>query len=54
MLRYSVIFFVIALVAAVLGFSVIAGSAASIAQILFLIFLVLALISFVTGRRSIP
>lgn len=53
MLNYAVTFFVIAIIAAVLGFGVIAGSAASIAQILFLVFLVLAVISFVTGRRSV-
>ena len=38
MLRYSVIFFVIAIIAAALGFGGIAGSAAGIAKILFIAF----------------
>ena len=49
MLHYAVIFFVIALVAAVFGFGGIASSAVGIAQILFLVFLVLASISFLVG-----
>lgn len=47
MLRYAVIFFIIALVAALFGFGGIAASAAGIAQILFYIFIVVALISLV-------
>jgi len=43
--------FIIALVAAVLGFTNIAGSAIDIAKILFLVFLVLAVVSFIFGRR---
>jgi uncharacterized membrane protein YtjA (UPF0391 family) len=39
-------------VAAVLGFGVIAGTAATIAKILFTIFLILFLVSLITGRRS--
>jgi len=46
MLHYAVVFFVIAIIAAVLGFGVIAGTAASIAQVLFVVFLILALLSF--------
>jgi uncharacterized membrane protein YtjA (UPF0391 family) len=49
MLHYAVIFFVIALIAAVFGFGGIASSAVGIAQILFLIFLVLAFVSFLVG-----
>jgi len=45
MLYWSVIFFIIALVAAVLGFGGIAAGAASIAQVLFVVFLVLFLVS---------
>ena len=37
MLRYAVVFFIIALIAAVLGFGGIAAGAASIAKILFMI-----------------
>ena len=43
--------FVIAIVAAVLGFGGIAGTAAGIAKILFFAFLILALFSLVLGRR---
>lgn len=53
MLRWAVIFLVIALVAAVLGFGGIAGSAAGIAKIIFFVFLVLLVISVVMGRRKV-
>lgn len=51
MLHYSLVFLVIAIIAAVLGFGVIAGTAAYIAKILFFVFLVLFIVSLVTGRR---
>jgi len=55
MLRWALIFLVVALIAAVLGFGGIAGTAANIAQILFWVFLVGCLIVFLlslfTGRR---
>ena len=51
MLYYSVVFLVIALIAGVLGFGVIAGTAASIAKVLFFVFLVIFLISVFRGRR---
>ncbi|MEO7993996.1 MAG: DUF1328 domain-containing protein [bacterium] len=47
MLRYTIIFFVIALIAAVLGFGGIAGTAIGIAQILFYIFIVLFVVSLI-------
>jgi uncharacterized membrane protein YtjA (UPF0391 family) len=47
MLRWALGFFVVALLAAVLGFSGIAVASAGIAKILFFIFLVLFLISLV-------
>jgi uncharacterized membrane protein YtjA (UPF0391 family) len=50
MLRYAVIFIVIALIAAVFGFGGIASSAAGIAQILFVLFLILAVGAFFFGR----
>lgn len=53
MLNTAVLFMIIALVAAVLGFGVIAGTAATIAKIAFFVFLVLAIVSFFTGRRTI-
>ena len=46
MLHYTVVFFVIALVAAVFGFSGLAVGAASIAKILFFVFLIGAVLSF--------
>ncbi|MFG6465075.1 DUF1328 domain-containing protein [Roseateles sp. BYS87W] len=49
MLRYAIIFFVIALVAALFGFGGIAASAAGIAQLLFYGFVILALVSLVVG-----
>jgi uncharacterized membrane protein YtjA (UPF0391 family) len=47
MLRWALGFFIVALIAAVLGFSGIAVAAAGIAKILFYIFLVLFLVSLV-------
>ena len=49
MLRWAFIFLVIALVAALLGFTGIAGAAASIAKVLFGIFLAVCLILFIAG-----
>ena len=55
MLRYAVIFFVIALIAAAFGFSGIAAGAAGIAKILFYLFLgiffVLLIAGIIVGRR---
>jgi uncharacterized membrane protein YtjA (UPF0391 family) len=50
MLKWAIIFIIVALVAAILGFSGIAGVASDIAIVLFVVFLVLALIAFVRGR----
>jgi uncharacterized membrane protein YtjA (UPF0391 family) len=54
MLHYAVVFFVIALIAALFGFGGIAASAAGIGKILFIVFAVLAVASFVYGliRKS--
>ena len=49
MLHYAVVFFVIALVAALFGFTGIAVGAAEIAKVLFVIFLVLFVVSLVAG-----
>jgi len=49
MLHYAIVFFVIALVAALFGFTGIAAGAVEIAKILFFIFLVLFVISLVFG-----
>lgn len=50
MLYYALVFLLIALVAGVFGFGVIAFAAAGIAKVLFYIFLVLFLISLVSHR----
>lgn len=50
MLRWALIFFVVALVAAVLGFGGIAGMSMQIAWILVVAFLVLAVIMLIAGR----
>lgn len=47
MLHYAVVFFVIAIIAGVLGFGKVASGAASIAKVCFYIFLILAVISLV-------
>lgn len=49
MLHYAVVFFVIALIAALFGFGGIAASAVGIAKILFIVFAVLAIASFLFG-----
>lgn len=46
MLSWALTFFVLAIIAAILGFSTIAGAAAGIAKILFVVFLVLFVASF--------
>ena len=54
MLYYAVVFFVIALIAAVFGFLGIASAAVGIARLLFYIFLIRFLISLLSGllRRA--
>ncbi len=54
MLHYAVVFFVIALIAAVFGFGGIAASAIGIAKILFIIFAILSVSTFLYGffRRN--
>ena len=47
MLYWTIVFLIIALVAGVLGFGGIAGTAMGIAQVLFVIFLVLFLVSLI-------
>lgn len=50
MLSWALAFFVIALIAGVLGFGVVAGTAATIAKVCFFLFLVLFIISLFTGK----
>ncbi len=52
-LRWAIIFLIVAIIAAVLGFAGIAGAAAGIAKILFWLFLILFVISLVLGRRRV-
>jgi uncharacterized membrane protein YtjA (UPF0391 family) len=53
MLRWTVTFVILAIIAAIFGFGGIAEGAADIARILFFIFLVFVVISFITGRRKV-
>lgn len=54
MLSWAITFLLIALIAAVLGFGGIAGTAVGFAKILFAVFLILFVVALVTGRRSPP
>jgi uncharacterized membrane protein YtjA (UPF0391 family) len=49
MLSWALIFFVVAILAAVFGFGGIASASAGIAQILFFLFLVLFVVSLIMG-----
>jgi uncharacterized membrane protein YtjA (UPF0391 family) len=49
MLQYALIFFIVAIIAAALGFGGIAAGAAAIAKILFYIFVVIFLVTLVLG-----
>ncbi len=54
MLRWALIFLVVAIIAALFGFNIIASAAAGIFQVLFWIFVVIFVISLIMGlmRRS--
>ena len=54
MLYYALVFFIVALVAALFGFGGIAAGAVEIAKVLFFIFLILFVVSLIVGllRRS--
>ena len=54
MLRWALLFLVVAIVAAVLRFGGIAADAAWIARILFFVFLVLFVVSLIMGRGTPP
>ena len=51
MFGWAIMFLIVALVAAVLGFSGLAGTAVNIAWILFVVGLILAVVFMVAGRR---
>lgn len=54
MLYWALVFFIIALVAALLGFTGIAVAMAGIAKILFFIFLVFFIVALITGYARRP
>jgi len=54
MLYYTIVFLVVALIAGILGFGVVAGTAALIAKFCFVLFLVLFVISLLSGRGKAP
>jgi len=54
MLRWAILFLVVALIAALFGFGGIAAGATEIARILFFVFLVLFIVSLLTGAVRRP
>jgi len=51
MLSLALLFLVVAIVAAVFGFTTVAGAAVGIAQLLFVVFAVLFVVTLLFGRR---
>lgn len=54
MLYWAFVFLIIALVAGLFGFGIVASTAAGIAKILFFVFLVLFILALLRGRRGSP
>lgn len=54
MISWAVTFLIIAIIAAVLGFTGIAGAATQIAWIAFVVGIIMAIFFFITGRRPPP
>jgi uncharacterized membrane protein YtjA (UPF0391 family) len=52
MLRWALLFLIVALVAALFGFTTVVGPAMVAAKILFFVFLVMFVVSLVAGTRS--
>ncbi len=52
MLGYAFAFLIVAVIAGILGFGVIAGTAALIAKALFVLFLVLCVVACFGGKRA--
>lgn len=52
MLNYAITFLVIALIAGILGFGAVEGTAAYIARVLFLIFLICFVVSLFRSRKA--
>lgn len=53
MLNLAVLFFVVAIIAAIFGFGTVAGAAAGAAQFVFMVFVVLFIVSLILGRRNL-
>ena len=53
MFSWALTFLIIALVAAVLGFGGVAGTAAGIAKFIFVLAVILLIVSLLTGRRGV-
>lgn len=54
MLHWALTFFILAIIAGVLGFSGVAGTLAWGAQVLFAAFIVLFLVALIAGRKAPP
>jgi uncharacterized membrane protein YtjA (UPF0391 family) len=54
MVRWALLFFIVALIAAVFGFGGVAGEAAWIGKLLLGVFLILAVVSMISGRGGPP
>ncbi len=54
MLHYALVFFVIALVAALLGLQGVAGMSAEIGYVLVSVAVIFLLVAFMTGRAPLP
>ena len=54
MLNWALTFFIVAIIAAVLGFGGIAGTATGIAKFLFMLFVILFLVSLIVPRMKNP
>lgn len=52
MLHYSIVFFIVAIIAGIFGFGDISSGATEIAKILFYVFLTFTIISFLFDRKS--
>jgi uncharacterized membrane protein YtjA (UPF0391 family) len=54
MLYYALLFFVVALIAAVLGFRGVAGLSANIGYTLLVVAVIFVIIALLTGRSTVP
>jgi uncharacterized membrane protein YtjA (UPF0391 family) len=52
MLRWAILFLIVAIIAGALGFGGISAAATDIARLLFVVFLALFVIALIMGRRS--